>query len=925
MTAVASHIGREDHKRFSKLMKERERRRMDALRLYRPMPTQLPFHESRSRERIVRGGNRCLGGEQLIYDPVLGQMRRIDLIRSGFHVLSKNPVTGQLEPAKASRPFVKAIGDLYRIVLSNGESLVSTLDHMVVGADGKWRPLRSFLETRKPIFCETGGVQGVPECHIASKHEECNSGSIRSHQQSLGHSCLPVHTVSEDGAFSALFSADSVRQKSFSGQSWTISGSIQRGSFSDDLHSIQIAPGSQDCCWRDSHLYDGPLPLEEAVVSAFSPLSVDAPGRSHWNWRTDGLVCTEGCIPIYQQSDHLSSQGVLGRALAHGAGSEFRICGASFEQSGMPIQFHRQSAGSSFARSHTSETARASQGFAASHPPEFRVGNCCKNCHIISCEWLRQGLVWDVTVEPFSNYVAAGLINANSGKSTAAFVEVASAATGIPLSDPNGVMLPYQWRRPWPLRIWCIGYGQDHIGDTIYRMLFEDDVFRIIRDTQTGFWRSWNPLDPDDESRKDEVRYADPLIPPRMIDNFAWEDKGRHVFSVCRLKNGVTIHAYTSKGTPKQGDPVDLIHIDEDIEYPHHVAEWQARLADRKGSLIWSAFPHSKNEALMTLSERAEQCQDDPEPDVSEIVLKFSDNPFIEPGEKDKMLRGWEAASIEERRARDEGEFQTEHVMMYPHFTEDIHCLPYDTEEQEQKIDKLLRQRGGQIPEDWCRYLVLDPGHSIAAVLFAAVPPDDFGDHVVCYDELYLRQYDAERLAREVLLKVQGRCFEEFIIDLRAGRQTPTGFSKTVRQQYSEALERHGIRSRSTGSGFVNGSDNVPAGIEAVRNWMVIRSNGTTKLKIWQRSCPNLVKELIHYKKTIIRDTVQDKPAPGQKDHLCDCLRYLAARDPEYVKPNAEHLKMSPVFRAFQERKDRRIRKEDRSVHMGPSTPPVIA
>ena len=43
-----------------------------------------------------------------------------------------------------------------------------------------------------------------------------------------------------------------------------------------------------------------------------------------------------------------------------------------------------------------------------------------------------------------------------SGKSMSAFAETASAATGIPISGPDGNPLPYKYPTNYPLMIWLI-------------------------------------------------------------------------------------------------------------------------------------------------------------------------------------------------------------------------------------------------------------------------------------------------------------------------------------------------------------------------------------------------------------------------------------------------------------------------------------
>lgn len=505
-----------------------------------------------------------------------------------------------------------------------------------------------------------------------------------------------------------------------------------------------------------------------------------------------------------------------------------------------------------------------------------------------------------------------------SGKSMASFAETASAATGIPLVGVNGQIVPHKYPSDRPLLIWVIGYDQRHIGGTIFRMLFQPRAFRMIRDLVTGEWRAWRPWDQDDKDRESGTKFAPPLIPGRMIDpkGWSWESKSDRVFTCCRLKNGTEIHAFSSKAEPKQGDPVDLIHIDEDVAHPRHISEWQARLSDNRGRLIWSAFPHSKNWALMDMSRRAEDQKMRPDPDVHETLLVFSDNPFIDANEKRKRLESW---TDDVQRARDRGEFLTDNVLVYPNFSKSVHGIDLSSQ-TDAKIDpivKILIERGFQPPDDWTRYLVLDPGHSTCAVLLAAVPPPDLGDFVVAYDEVYLHNKDARAAAKAVLSKTQGQYFQQFICDDRAGRQTPMGFGLTIRQNYSLEFEALGLRSALTGSNFTRGSDNVAGGIAMVRTWLSIRDDGTTKFRIVLPTTKNMQKEFSVYSKAISHEESTEEPLRAN-DHLMSCLRYLAAANPQYVPPQKARLQTGSAYSQFQDWMRERNQNQDNSVHMGP-------
>jgi len=490
-----------------------------------------------------------------------------------------------------------------------------------------------------------------------------------------------------------------------------------------------------------------------------------------------------------------------------------------------------------------------------------------------------------------------------SGKSTIAAVEVASAACRRPVLDPDGLPLPYKYPTNRALTIWIIGLGETHIGDTLYRLLFLPGAFYVIKDEVTGKVRTWNPGNPADVAREADKVPAPPLIPPRLVPEgaFAWKNKAARIFTSVTLANGTIIHAYSSNADVKVGDPVDLIWIDEDIVYPAYVAEWQARLSDRKGRLIWSSWPRTANPALMSMTKRAKEQRERPNPDVAEWILRFSDNPHIDQNEKRKRLEGW---SPEERQARDMGEYVLDTVLMYPNFSEDVHCTPKRYEHEQDEVDKILAQNAWSPPRDWTRYLILDPGHSCTAVLFVAVTPPDLGDYVVFFDELYLKGHDADQCAMKVKPKINGFRYYRFIIDFRMGRQHGPGIGKTYREIYAEAFARHGLSSVTTGASFQFSNDDVPAGILAFRSWLSVRPSGRPRLRVVKHTCRNWLDEVTTYRKHIDKTEATELPASGQADHLMDTSRYAAMDGCHYVAlPDDGTAGMDPgdAYRRFQQ------------------------
>lgn len=418
-----------------------------------------------------------------------------------------------------------------------------------------------------------------------------------------------------------------------------------------------------------------------------------------------------------------------------------------------------------------------------------------------------------------------------------------------------------------------IGANWKHIGLVVVPYLFKAGAFKIIKDKDTGDWRAFDRSM--DSDREAEAKPAPPLIPPRMIKSQSWLLKSAGYLNSCELTNGWTIQCFSSEGDPPQGFQADLVHIDEDLHSEQWVPEMQARLADRKGRFVWSAMPHSKNEALIGLNERAERAEAlGSDANIRRYVLRFLDNPHIEDKEKSKMIERWSALGEEVLRQRAEGEFMTDSLLVYPSFSMGIHGLD-------------PTEISGQVPDDWCRYAIIDPGHAVTAVLFVAVPPT--GGTVLCYDELYIRECNAIKFADEFEKKAKNQTFHAFLIDVHGARLTDIGSGKSPQQQYTEQLQARGISSTVTGSSFIAGCDDIQAGLHAVRTAMYVRPDGTPKLRILKFHLPNLERELKRYKKKVqyVAGTtiVTDEPNKRGEFHLVDCLRYICAYDPAYHRP----------------------------------------
>lgn len=455
-----------------------------------------------------------------------------------------------------------------------------------------------------------------------------------------------------------------------------------------------------------------------------------------------------------------------------------------------------------------------------------------------------------------------------SGKSLCTFVEDARAVTG---QDP------YSKYPKENGNLAIIGRNWPHIGLVVYPMLFRAGAFRIIRDLETGDWRAFNPTT--DSDRRADSKPAPPLIPQRFIKDISWVQKNAGYLNTVDLVNGWRIFCFSSEGEPPQGFQADLVHIDEDINNERFVGEMQARLADRKGRFVWSAMPHSKNDALQGLVDRAEQASNSPNQIIKVYRLRFLDNDHIDGEEKKKNIERWSALGADEVRMRAEGEFTTETTLMYPTFSPAIH--------------EVKRHDLAVIPEDWTRYVGIDPGHAVMACLFAAVPPDE--RFILIYDELYIRQCNALIFGEAFAEKARNQSFHSFIIDMHGGMLRDLGSGRLPHELYSEELRKREIRSRMTGYGFLPGSDDIASRTAMVRQMLHVRGDGSVRLKFWEGACPNLYRELRKYRKktTILngQQYVTDEPQTRGEVHACQVLEYICAHEPKY---HAQPRKVQP-------------------------------
>jgi len=480
-----------------------------------------------------------------------------------------------------------------------------------------------------------------------------------------------------------------------------------------------------------------------------------------------------------------------------------------------------------------------------------------------------------------------------SGKTLGAAVEIARAVTG---QDP------YHKYPEENGRCFVVGKDGKHNSEVLYRKLFRAGAYSIIRDAATGVWRAWRPWDPADFARKSEIKPAPPLIPPRLIVEVGWENKKEQVPNVVRLTNGWELRFFSSLGSPPQGSDVDLVWFDEEIVDPEWYGEVAARgTIDRRGKFVWSATAQKGGEQLYELCMSAEAQKEEPNPRVVEVFAHIANNRYFSDDQRDQFS---DKLTEEQRRIRIEGEFAFTSFRVYPEFDINVHGCDYF-----------------QIPNDWCRFMVVDPGRQVCAVLFGAVAPpwdDERQDQLYLYDELYIHQSSATKFAEQVFSKINAVSFHAFIIDRHGSRITESGSGMTVERQYSDALREKSIASASTGSGFIWGSDDVDGGIEAFRKLLTIRRDGTPRVKVMRERMPYFEYEVTRYSYIRKGGVATDKPSQ-RNNHLMDCARYLALYEPKWYPPPKRTAKRNPVLDIIKEKRRKAARESGSGrVTLGP-------
>lgn len=468
------------------------------------------------------------------------------------------------------------------------------------------------------------------------------------------------------------------------------------------------------------------------------------------------------------------------------------------------------------------------------------------------------------------------------------------------------------------LRSIVVAKNMDKIGEVIWRCLGRPGAFKMTDDPETGEPRIERP---GDREAGLKMRPAPPLIPRRLLNlkkDVTWDSMKSMIpkkLIIPSLGNECAFYSGQADPFSIQGTNLDLVVFDEEIEHEGWFPEAIARLVDRGGRFIWGATPQTGTQKLYDLYLKS---QEDEElgvenPLVKEFVLSIYENPFITDEDRAMFL-----ASLDDEdqiRVRVEGEHAVAGFKIFNSyfFPRGIHGVePFS------------------IPDDWTRFVAIDPGVQVAAAVFCACPPKNrprneacdlpeelFGDFIYVYDELYIRRCDATRLAREIKGHIGSQTIHTMLLDHHGGNLTEIGSGKTPEQQYKDAFQKHRIPVPVVGRYFTYGSDDLNGGILRIKEFLRLREDGTPKLKILSGRCPQLVSAMARYQWKVVNGIMTDKPLAKNCDPV-DCLRYLCMHPGvRHQKTEAKSRKRLNCYEEFKEWKRREKSRKKKEIGHG--------
>lgn len=467
-----------------------------------------------------------------------------------------------------------------------------------------------------------------------------------------------------------------------------------------------------------------------------------------------------------------------------------------------------------------------------------------------------------------------------AGKTNASAAEVAYAATGThPIED--------KYPRTG-LQIACIGNDEKHLS-LMYEYLFEKAPFQVFQHPVTFEWTV--VVESEHEQYRHLWKQADPLIPPRMVKQISWLKKKEKIARSVILTNGTRIRFYSGlvRKMP-QGRKFNLCWLDEELEQAQGwVDEMRARIVDTNGRLFWSATPQNATEAFLDMQMLAKDPENETKPleqQTAYFLMKQVDNKYLS-AKGSAAFKAKMMDNDEQMLVRFEGQSARSFLTVYHEFERKLHVIP-------------------QIELRWedTRYIVVDPGVDLAAVLFLVVPQTESDPEklkemspverayrsregcIVCYDEIYQRRTNAAEIAQLTKAKLDAHpqaYLQEMILDKVGGKSMIWKGMKEDENAaiiYLDHFTKCDIN--PVVPGWQAGASDIRMGINKTKDYLVGDKEGPY-LFVTQ-NCKKLIWEFGAWKKT--------RNSKGQfidyekaNNHLLDCVRYATTRGVTWVPP----------------------------------------
>jgi len=353
--------------------------------LYKPLSEdQRAYFKSQAAIQWMFGGNLCLGGEQLIYDPVEKIEKEVSSIDKPFHVYAFD---GQKKViAKADKPFKKTPAQLYELKLSNGQSIVCSANHLVLDSFCNWTSISqlqptSFLFQPSSISGNDPLVPCEDVLHLNEKAQDLQDG-----YHFLSHFC--------DGQFRISLS---------NGQEKVPLSSDVQGHTSCLAFWHKDAPDNRQ---RHSRLY--------RLFDLLSKIGIQARNAD----RFFGTLCHAFCklyeltlhqLQVYCQSmpEFCPQQSIGG--LNRLGNHNISVVGHDHEQ----------------------------DAYVSCNSPKLKSND---SIAVISLDVKRFDDIWDFNVPIYHNYLSGGVIHHNSGKTYTNMMDLAQLALNIhPFKQAKGI------------------------------------------------------------------------------------------------------------------------------------------------------------------------------------------------------------------------------------------------------------------------------------------------------------------------------------------------------------------------------------------------------------------------------------------------------------------------------------------------------